>query len=107
MSKEAIDAVLAAEKEAKEKKARAAEQSQKTVTDAANAAKARYEAAREAAMNEMAASLDEIGSQAEALLKKSRSEAESDAAAETRAAEEHMDDAVSLIIGELLKNAGN
>lgn len=105
LSKEAIDAVLAAEKKAKEAKSNATVRSREIISAAAEDAKQRFEAAREAAMSDMNEKLREIGEQSDALLLKSRAEAESEAASETRAAMEHMDDAVELIIGELLKNA--
>ena len=105
MSKEAIDAVIAAENEAKEREKLAGEAAQKTVSEATEDAKSRFEAARAASMNDANERLGEIEAQAASLLEKSRADAEADAAAETRAAEEHMADAVKLIIGELMKNA--
>ncbi len=107
MSKEAIDAVLAAEREAKEKKEAAAKAAQEDIARASDEAKAKFEAAREAAAAEMNETLSEIESQSEERLKKNKAEAESFASSETRGAMSHMDDAVKLIIGELMKNAGN
>lgn len=107
MSKEAIDAVLAAETKAKEERANAEAKARAIVAAAADDAKSRLDAAKDAAMSDMNDKLGEIEKQSDALLLKSRAEAESEAAAETRAAMEHMDDAVALIIGELLKNADN
>lgn len=107
MSKEAIDAVIAAENEAKEAKAKAVQESRQAIALASERAKSELEAAREAAMSDMNGTLAEIEAQSGALLLKSKNEAESDAAAETRAAMKHMDEAVKLIIGELMKNADN
>lgn len=105
MSKEAIDAVLTAENKAKEAKVKAQETARRAVAAAAEESKSRLEAARETAVGDMNDKLRLMTEAAEERLLKKRAEAVSEARAETRAAEEHMDVAAALIIEELLKYA--
>ena len=105
MSKQAIDAVLAAETKAKENKARAAAEARQIISAAGDDGKSRLEYAREAAARDMNDKLGLITEQSEALLAKSRADAETEAAEGWRAARRNLDDAVAIIIGEIRKNA--
>lgn len=105
MSKEAVDAVLAAELKAKEKKARAAAEAKKMIAEASEDGKSRLESAREAAARDMNDKLKLITEQTDALLEKSRADAEGEAAEMWRSARRNLDDAVEVIIGEIRKNA--
>ncbi len=106
MSREIIDSIRKVEANAKKDKSDAAAEAKERVAKAADAAKNEYEASRLRAESDMADKLAMIAEQSDALLSKSRAEAEAEAAKETEAAMAHMDDAVSLIIGELAKNVG-
>ena len=105
MSKQAIDAVLAAETKAKENKSHAAVKARQLISAAGEDGKSRLETAREAAARDMNDKLALITEQSEALLAKSRTDAEAEAAEGWRAARRNLDDAVAIIIGEIRKNA--
>ncbi len=106
LSKQIIEAIRGAEREAAVRKSEAAEKARALAAEAKDTAKSEYDLALLSAKKDMEDKLELIGNQSEALIEKNRSEAEEDAARETEAAMSHMDEAVEIIIGELIKNVG-
>ncbi len=106
LSKEIIDAIRTAESVAAKNKADAAEKAKAYAASSKDAAKAEYESTVAAAKKDMEDKLSMIESQSEALIEKNKAEADADAAKETDAAMTHMDAAVEIIIGELIKHVG-
>ncbi len=106
LSKQIIESIKRAESDAAARKSDAAERARAYLAGEKDAAKSGYDSAVANAKKDMEDKLDLIQKQSEALIAKNRAEAEADAAKETEIAVSHMDAAVEIIIGELVKNVG-